>query len=232
MRARFWILHAALPLALWAALAALFEATDLDIRAADRAFDFQLKVFPHRVEFLYGKVLHEGGKWLILGLAAVAVLAFFATFRVARLAPWRRAALYVALAIGLSTTVTALLKIATNRYCPWDMTRYNGPVPYTKLFEGTPPPFDHGRGFPAAHTSSALSLFALYFVARDRGARRPWLWLLGVGALGALFAWTQWIRGAHFISHNVWSAGICWTIALALWLALRPVYRRNGIASG
>jgi membrane-associated PAP2 superfamily phosphatase len=29
---------------------------------------------------------------------------------------------------------------------------------------------------------------------------------------GALFGWAQLARGAHFASHTMWSAWLCWTL--------------------
>ena len=40
--------------------------------------------------------------------------------------------------------------------------------------------------------------------------------LLALGlALGALFGAAQVMRGAHYVSHVLWSAWICWTLSVA-----------------
>jgi hypothetical protein len=39
--------------------------------------------------------------------------------------------------------------------------------------------------------------------------------LLAVLAAGALFGWAQLARGAHFPSHTLWSAWLCWVIGVA-----------------
>ncbi len=59
------------------------------------------------------------------------------------------------------------------------------------------------------------------FIAYDRRTPRAWLWLLPSVLLGGLFAYTQHVRGAHFLSHNVWSAGICWLVSLVVYPAFR-----------
>jgi membrane-associated PAP2 superfamily phosphatase len=49
---------------------------------------------------------------------------------------------------------------------------------------------------------------------------RKWR-LLGLavgGGLGLLFGISQQLRGAHFLSHDVWTAGICWATALLTYL--------------
>ena len=46
--------------------------------------------------------------------------------------------------------------------------------------------------------------------------RRTYLHVL---LLGLVFGIGQQLRGAHFVSHDVWTLGLCWFIAttLALW---------------
>jgi membrane-associated PAP2 superfamily phosphatase len=39
--------------------------------------------------------------------------------------------------------------------------------------------------------------------------------LLGVLAFGSLFAWAQMARGAHYPSHSLWSAWLCWVAVMA-----------------
>lgn len=59
---------------------------------------------------------------------------------------------------------------------------------------------------------------ALYFFLL---ATRPrWRWVgLAVGvSLGVLFGATQQLRGAHFLSHDLWTAVICWACALGGYL--------------
>ena len=96
------------------------------------------------------------------------------------------------------------------------MSIYGGAVPYTRLFEGTPAGYPRGRCFPAGHASGAFSLVGLYFVARARRSRRAAWWLAPAVLLGAAFALAQQARGAHFLSHNLWAAAVCWYAALAL----------------
>ncbi len=50
------------------------------------------------------------------------------------------------------------------------------------------------------------------------GRRRLALAGLGIAlGLGMLFSFGQQARGAHFLSHDLWSAFIAWTICLALY---------------
>jgi membrane-associated PAP2 superfamily phosphatase len=39
--------------------------------------------------------------------------------------------------------------------------------------------------------------------------------------LGLLFGFSQQLRGAHFLSHDLWTLAICWGTALGLFLWFR-----------
>ena len=169
-----------------------------------------------RKDWVYSRVFHEGGKIVILSVAISAFCGFLASFHWNRLHPLRWPLLYTSLCIALTSTVVGILKQCTNRYCPWDMLCYGGKVPYTTLLDGTPAPFTNGHGWPAGHAAPALALCCLYIVAQARDVKHPVRWLLPCVLIGGLFAWVQQVRGAHFVSHNLWSAMISWMIALCL----------------
>jgi hypothetical protein len=59
---------------------------------------------------------------------------------------------------------------------------------------------------------------AFYFVLREY--RAAWSrWGLGLGlAAGMIFGAAQQSRGAHFLSHDLWSASIVWIIALSIYV--------------
>lgn len=67
---------------------------------------------------------------------------------------------------------------------------------------------------PGGHASSGFSLLALFFLLRDkrpRSARAALLFALG---LGAAFSLGRMMQGAHFLSHNLWTLLLDWTICL------------------
>ena len=62
---------------------------------------------------------------------------------------------------------------------------------------------------------------AFYFGLRDTHVRTARLFLAtGFGA-GMVMGWSQMMRGAHFLSHNVWSAWVVW-VFLAVFYAVVP----------
>src|SRR5690606_20864867 len=78
--------------------------------------------------------------------------------------------------------------------------------------------FRYGACFPAGHASAAYAWFGFYYFAREYMPRWKWWALTAVCALGAVFGAGQQLRGAHFLSHDIWTLGLCWFIATGLYL--------------
>ena len=204
MNARaFWLAHALLPTLLCLLALAALDASGADFAVADRFFDPVAREFPARAAFFTDKVLHDGGRWLLIALGGAA-LAW----------AWRRRsapALYLFLCLAAGPGLVAVGKHWSAVDCPWDLARYGGT-----------PELAGGHCFPSGHSSGAFALFAFYFLLRERQPRAAVAALAAALAAGILFAWVQWARGAHFPTHDVASAWICWHACLALYpLCLR-----------
>jgi membrane-associated PAP2 superfamily phosphatase len=170
------------------------------------------------------RLIHTGGRDLVrlIALGAVAVLAggcFRGTLR-----PWRRDAAFAILAILLSTGLVGLLKHLTNVDCPWSLVGYGGTNPYVAPFGDRPDGLPEATCFPGAHSSSGFALACFYFLLRDRSSRLARVALAASLGLGAVFAFGQEARGAHFLSHDLTSAALVWATQLALY---RVMLRRG-----
>jgi len=101
--------------------------------------------------------------------------------------------------------------------CPWDLLRYGGGKVYYGLFTRRPPGMGSAGCFPAGHASAGYAWVALYFFFLHARPRLRW-WGLATGLLaGLVFGIAQQLRGAHFLSHDVWALMVCWLVALALY---------------
>jgi membrane-associated PAP2 superfamily phosphatase len=216
--------HALWPAAAFATSAAVLEGTTLDQRVADLFFDARAQRWIWGGSFWSNELVHSGGRDLVAGVCIAALAVLFAGAITPPLRRARRAASFVVLSVGLATGLVALLKMATNVDCPRDLARYGGDLPYVRLFEDKPDEVPAGACFPGGHSSGGFALWCLYFVRRDYDPpRAPWrLGGLAAGlAIGSVFAVGQRARGAHFPSHDLWSAAIAWFVTSSLRWAVR-----------
>lgn len=96
------------------------------------------------------------------------------------------------------------------------MQRYGGKELYSPTLHAI---FNSGRArcFPAGHASGAYAWFTLYFFCREYFPNWRWASLIFVISLGIVFGVTQQLRGAHFISHDLFTLSLCWFISLAMY---------------
>lgn len=132
----------------------------------------------------------------------------------------------VALSAVLVPLATSLLKHYSASHCPWDLLEFGGDRAYVGLFDAVPAFMPPGRCMPAGHASSALWLVSLALFARTRrGAAGVALAMLGFGfGLG----WVQQMRGAHFLTHTLWSVWIACAVTGALAYAMPWLSRSRG----
>jgi membrane-associated PAP2 superfamily phosphatase len=210
----FYWRHLRLPLILFLLLASALATSSVDLRIAHALyFDETSMRWIGADSWWTNDLIHHGGAWL----AAASLILWAATWWRPQWQELRRPALYFFLSLGLSIGVVGLLKTLTNVDCPRDLSEFGGAFPYIHLFAHRPEALRHARCFPAAHASSGYALLALYFALRERSR---WASRLGLAAglvMGLIFGIAQQARGAHFVSHDVWSAWLVWTISLSLY---------------
>jgi len=221
---------AALRLAAALALAALFILalgawTDVDLWMADALYDRVAGAFPWREAWLTATFSHRIAKVVLTACAGVLIAMALGD------AIWQQALFdrplarlrlrVIAASSALVPVVISLLKQSSNAHCPWDLARYGGSEPYVRLFEALPLGVAPGHCLPAGHASSALWLVSLVVLWLPGPARRAWrAWALCL-APGLALGWMQQMRGAHFLTHTLWSAWIACAIVLGLVLVLQ-----------
>jgi membrane-associated PAP2 superfamily phosphatase len=216
--AALWWRHARSPI-LWFLLAiSVMTVLDTDRRLAHALFyDGTHRHWVGAASWWTNELLHEGGRWAIRCLAAIGIVAWIAGSWNERLRAIRRPAAYFVISLALSIGIVGLLKLVTNVDCPWDLREFGGRHPYVPLLGDRPDLLRPARCFPAAHASAGYALFAVYFLVRERSRRWARLGIAAALFVGATFGLAQQSRGAHFVSHDVWSAFLAWMISLTIY---------------
>lgn len=222
-RWRFYGWHVGVPLLLAALVLAAFELTALDRGINDLFYDSVRQQFPLRQQEFLERVLHRGGKYAVVLIALGALTVFALSWWVSAWRGLRRAAGYVFLAIALGTGAVAALKATTNKHCPYDLAVYGGTAPYVRLLQMAPSGAPRGNCFPGGHASGGFALMAFYFVWYRRRPVLARAALVGGFAAGFALGFGRVMQGAHFVSHNLWAALVCWLVAVVLYrLVLAP----------
>ena len=170
--------------------------------------------FPLRESWLLADVLHEGARrfsWLVaLGLC---LGVWWPLGPLARLTPALR--LQLAVTTLVAALAVTLVKAGNSTSCPWDLREFGGAARSVSHWSGLS---DGGAGhcFPAGHAATGFSFLGGYFAFRGSDRRLARAWLLLAILTGMLLGLAQQWRGAHFMSHTLWSGVICWCTALAL----------------
>ena len=210
----------------WLGLA-LLAVLAWDLAGGDRALSAWAggaAGFPLRHPGTWASLLHEAGR-VLGGLFLLALLVDAAW----PAPPWRGPAAARGVArrrlVAAATVATLLLVPALKRLsqtsCPWDVVDHGGAVPWVShwalgVADGGP-----GHCFPSGHAVAAFAFMVPALAARARRPRVARVLLAGVGVLGLLFGAVQVLRGAHYLSHVLWSAWLCAALAVAVDAALR-----------
>lgn len=209
-RERFWIAHGALPGAAFVLMLFAIGSFQLDARIAEALFyDREAHAWIGAHTWWAEAWIHTGGRNVVRAIVLAALAVLVGGYFTPRLRPWRKSSLFVVLAIVLSTGIVGILKQVTNVDCPWSLAVYGG----------TPSP-SGAACFPGAHSSSGFALMCCYFLLRERTPLASRVALIAGFGVGALFAFGQEARGAHFLSHDLTSAALVWYVQLGLYAGL------------
>ncbi|MBK7062087.1 MAG: phosphatase PAP2 family protein [Rubrivivax sp.] len=192
----------------------LWDLAGLDLSAMHLVADHS--GFAWRDQVLTRVVLHEGGREL--GWAALAALVVN-VWRPLWAGPSRAERLRWLAVTVLCVLVVPTLKQFSLSSCPWDLAEFGGVaryVPHWQSIWGHVADGGPGRCFPSGHAAAAFAFIGGWFVLRPYQPRAARLWLMGVLVCGVLFGVGQFLRGAHYPSHTLWTAWLCWALSAAL----------------
>ena len=213
----FWLRSGVWTLAFALFMMLIYPTFDLDFHLSNLFFDAQQQRFTLRGHPILNVWLHTGIKWVMVCVALVSLALAISAHWLVKLKPYQSALFWVFIGMVLSTSAVAILKHDSMHACPWDLTIYGGDLPFFDLFKNPPAGTKSGGCFPAGHPSGGFALMAFYFAFRRYRARfaGAMLWL-GI-LMGLAMGLVQIMRGAHFLSHVLWSGWVVWLTLLLLY---------------
>ncbi len=216
MQSRFYRNHLLYPAIAWLAAIAAIRWLHVDLVLADWLFELEGRSWALRDHWLIQNLLHRRAQDLARLVGAGLLAAFLLGVWVKPLRRRRRALVYLFAATITSTLIIAAIKSISGVPCVWNLARYGGNDPYITIWNWSQLDPSRSGCFPGAHAGVGYAWVALYFLSLQVAPRWRWATLAGALILGLVFGVAQQLRGAHFLSHDLWSLAICWTTSL-LW---------------
>ena len=166
--------------------------------------------FPLRDQWFFVHVMHEGARrmgWMLVLLLALSV--WWPKGFLRRIDGRER--LQMAVSALLALGVISVIKNLSATSCPWDLTEFGGLARHVSHWALGVVDGGGGRCFPAGHASAGFAFFGGYFALRRKAPGAARWWLAGSLLAGFVLGGAQQIRGAHFMSHTLWTGWLCWT---------------------
>ena len=187
-----------------------WDASGFDIALAH--FFGGTENFPFRHSYALAAVLHSGARnlsWVVFIVLTAGAIFPFGFFR----SLTSRERIQFPTTILLCVAAIGLIKLISRTSCPWELQIFGGVQPYVSHWNFGQ--FDGGGGhcFPAGHASAGFAFMGGYFALQRRRPRLANFWLSVAFVTGVILGVSQQFRGAHFASHTLWTAWICWTVA-------------------
>ncbi len=171
--------------------------------------------FPLRQDWFLNTVMHSGAKYaawvleLFLCLMVIRPLGIFA-----RLTTHQR--VQMATSPIMAFALVSVVKSFSQTSCPWELQEFGGVAKHVSHWSGWfTSDGGGGRCFPAGHASSGFAFVGGFFALRPMSKKIAIRWLTCALAVGLLLGVCQQLRGAHFLSHTLWSGWLCWMAAWA-----------------
>lgn len=168
---------------------------------------------------------HQGLKYLVIMIAVIHLMLLI-YFKISNSHHHiQRICIFVLVSMICSVSIIAVLKATSPHACPWSMVeQVNGMVDWGRVLRG------QGKCLPGGHASGGFALLTLFFAYRQDFPRYAIYGLVFALCLGAMMSLIQMIRGAHFLSHNLWSFWWSWCIDFVIYKAFSVYWtQKNSI---
>ena len=206
----FYLHHGLVPAVALALLLWLVARWELDSALATAIYDGQGQSWGLKNNYWLETIIHKGGRLFFgigyLGLLGCCLLPNYKAHR--------GPLIYLALSLFIAIVSISLLKKISGIHCPWSVNAFGGSRDIIHWFQG----FNGESGcFPAGHASSGYAWVALYFFALMLRPTLKYSALAFGLSLGLIYGGAQQLRGAHFVSHDIWTLAICWFIPMLIY---------------
>ena len=210
------------------ALALIFllaRYTPLDHALTGFFYDPATRQFPLRDAAFWAVIMHTGLKYLSVA-AWFALLVYWLALRGHRSRqPLRRAIGFTLIVALLAAFAVSSLRALSAHSCPWELSLFGGTADYFRFFDAVPLNPGSGRCAPSGHAASGFVWFTAWIALRGVDRSKARFALVFSLSLGVLTGLTQLARGAHFLSHVLLTAWLCFAVA---WVCHKAWARCNG----
>lgn len=135
----------------------------------------------------------------------------------------------LALAVLIAMALPGTLKQWSLTSCPWDLAPFGGMARYVSHWQWGAADGGSGHCFPAGHAAAGYAFIGGWFVFRASAPAIARRWLVLSLLAGTMLGLAQQWRGAHFMSHTLWTA---WLSAAAGFAIHETAHRLNRRAAG
>jgi membrane-associated PAP2 superfamily phosphatase len=176
--------------------------------------------FRWRDQWFVSDVLHSGARYAAWALAIVLAIGIWRPLPFARALTRGERIAWVVATIGCALLIP-LLKLASLTSCPWSLAEFGGTAAHVSHWAFGVPDGGPGRCFPAGHATAAFCFLPGWFILRRAAPLAARRWLVATLVAGGVLTMVQVVRGAHYVSHSLWTGWCCAVLGVVLVHALR-----------
>ncbi len=197
----------------------VFRLTDLDV-AIQKLFFVQGQGWVYK-ELNFCRFIYDYGPIPAILLAAASLIGFAGSFRIRKIAPYRKALVFFILLflIGPGLVINLGFKKHWGRPRPRTVDLFGGPQPFLYVWEKGKA--GAGHSFASGHASVGFFLLAPYFIVRKRSKKWSLIFLATGLSAGTLIGFVRMMQGGHFASDIIWAGGFVYLCGIGLYYLLR-----------
>lgn len=127
----------------------------------------------------------------------------------------------------LALCLVPALKHLSATSCPWSLSEFGGSAAWVSHWRWGVGDGGPGHCFPSGHAAGSFAFASLLWAWAPWRRQRPWPFALALALVlggGTATSVAQWARGAHYVSHSLWTAWLC---ALLTWVVVRWAFPQH-----